>query len=197
MSQDLSFEDLIRRLRQGDEQAATELVRTYEPAIRRAIRVWLTDPRLCSVMGSMDVWQSILRNFFPPLVANKFDLSNPQQLIKLLKSMARNKVCEYYRRDRAQRRGGGRVQTLHGIPEDTPDKGKTPSEIIMEKDLKEQIDRRLSAQERWLVGQWAQGRSLKEIAEGLGVTPKVVKRRLDEALNRVRHELHLDENSHD
>ena len=33
-----SFELLIRRVRDGDEQAAAELVRRYEPAIRRAAR---------------------------------------------------------------------------------------------------------------------------------------------------------------
>ncbi len=38
MSEPTSFADLIRRVRGGDADAAAELVRNYEPAIRRAVR---------------------------------------------------------------------------------------------------------------------------------------------------------------
>src|SRR5438093_23624 len=41
MSEDLSFPELVRRVRAGDEDAAAELVRRYEPAIRRSIRLRL------------------------------------------------------------------------------------------------------------------------------------------------------------
>src|SRR5206468_2113644 len=58
MAEDASFADLIRRVRQRDEQAAAELVRRYEPAIRVAVRVRLTDPRLRRVVDSMDICQS-------------------------------------------------------------------------------------------------------------------------------------------
>ena len=33
-----SIDDLIRRVRAGDQDAASELVKRYEPAIRRAVR---------------------------------------------------------------------------------------------------------------------------------------------------------------
>ena len=46
MPDETSFHDLIQRVRRGDEAAAAELVRRYEPAIRRAARVHLLDPRL-------------------------------------------------------------------------------------------------------------------------------------------------------
>src|SRR5262245_914953 len=46
MSDDASFQDLIRRVRGGDDAAAAELVRRYEPAIRRVVRLRLTDARL-------------------------------------------------------------------------------------------------------------------------------------------------------
>jgi hypothetical protein len=36
MSEAVPFDELIRLVRAGDEQAARELVRRYEPAIRRA-----------------------------------------------------------------------------------------------------------------------------------------------------------------
>jgi hypothetical protein len=39
MSQDQSFQDLVRRGRASDQEAWTELVRRFEPAIRRAVKV--------------------------------------------------------------------------------------------------------------------------------------------------------------
>ena len=46
MTTEGTFRELIDRVRSGDEQAAIDLVRRYEPAIRRAARVRLRDPRL-------------------------------------------------------------------------------------------------------------------------------------------------------
>ena len=64
MPEQTSFADLIRRVRAGDDQAARELVREYEPAIRRAVRIQLRNPRLRAQLDSVDICQSVLANFF-------------------------------------------------------------------------------------------------------------------------------------
>ncbi|MFO0864868.1 MAG: hypothetical protein U0744_09490 [Gemmataceae bacterium] len=46
MSEERSFEKLVEGVRTGDDQAAAEIVRRYEPAIRRAIRYRLSDTRV-------------------------------------------------------------------------------------------------------------------------------------------------------
>src|SRR4051812_55008 len=51
-SEDGAFRDLIRRVRAGDEAAAREVVRIYEPAIRREARVRLVDTRLRRMFDS-------------------------------------------------------------------------------------------------------------------------------------------------
>jgi hypothetical protein len=43
---DLPPTELVQRIRTGDAAAAAELVRRYEPEIRRAIHFRLRDPRL-------------------------------------------------------------------------------------------------------------------------------------------------------
>mgnify|MGYP001138158190 FL=1 len=58
------FRALIGRVRNGDEGAAAELVRRYEPAVRRAARVRLVDTRLNRMLDSMDVCQSVMASFF-------------------------------------------------------------------------------------------------------------------------------------
>src|SRR5947207_683217 len=58
------FRDLMARVRDGDQQAAADLVRALEPELRRAVRVRLSDPRLRRTVDSVDVCQSVLANFF-------------------------------------------------------------------------------------------------------------------------------------
>ena len=52
MSEAPDFEELIRRVRAWDQEAAAELVRRYEPAIRRAARIRLVDSRLRRLFDS-------------------------------------------------------------------------------------------------------------------------------------------------
>ena len=91
MSEPNTFTDFIRRVRAGDAQAAAELVRRYEPLIRREVRLRLEDRRLARAFDSMDVCQSVLASFFVRTAAGQYDLEEPGQLVKLLARMARNK----------------------------------------------------------------------------------------------------------
>jgi hypothetical protein len=43
MSDEPSYRELILRVRAGDQEAAAELVRRYEPAVRRVVRARLVD----------------------------------------------------------------------------------------------------------------------------------------------------------
>src|SRR5437588_6308118 len=89
----------VRRVRAGDQEAAAELVRRYEPEIRLEVRTWLRlrNPRLRRVFDSMDVCQSVLGSFFVRAAVGEFDLERPEQLIRLLVGMARNKLAERVR----------------------------------------------------------------------------------------------------
>src|SRR5688500_13155228 len=97
MADEGTFRELILRVRQGDERAAGELVRRYEPAIRRAVRFRLTDPRLRRSLDSLDVCQSVLLSFFVRVGSGQYDLQTPEQLLRLLTTMARNKLLNQAR----------------------------------------------------------------------------------------------------
>jgi RNA polymerase sigma-70 factor (ECF subfamily) len=66
-------------------------VRRYEPAIRRAVRVRLIDARLRRVLDSTDICQSVLGSFFAHAGEDRYDLDTPEQLIKLLIGMVRQR----------------------------------------------------------------------------------------------------------
>ena len=93
MDDDRSFLELIRRVRAGDEAAALDLVRRYEPAVRRVVRLQLRDPRLRRILDSMDVCQSVMASFFLRAATGQYDLDRPAQLLALLAVMARNKLA--------------------------------------------------------------------------------------------------------
>ncbi len=87
------FSEFIRRIRAGDQQAADELVRNYEPIIRREVRLHLEDQRLNRMLDSVDVSQSVLASFFLRATAGEYNLDEPAQLGRLLMQMARNKLA--------------------------------------------------------------------------------------------------------
>src|SRR5262245_37038676 len=99
-----AFQDLIRQVRAGDEAAAAELVRRYEPTIRRVARVRLADDRLRRQLDSMDLCQSVVASFFIRAALGQFELDSPEQLLGLLVSMSRKKVIDHAREEGAARR---------------------------------------------------------------------------------------------
>src|SRR3954468_23495881 len=99
-----TFAEFIRRIRAGDGQAAAEMVRRYEPLIRREVRLRTEDRRLERVFDSMDVCQSVLASFFVRTAAGQYDLDRPDQLAGLLILMARNKLAATARQQHRQRR---------------------------------------------------------------------------------------------
>ncbi|MBV8077730.1 MAG: helix-turn-helix domain-containing protein, partial [Planctomycetaceae bacterium] len=110
MSDPQSFQALIDRVRTGDVQAAEELVRRYEPTIRRVARVRLVDPRLRRQLDTMDICQSVLGSFFVRAALGEYDLGSPDQLLRLLAAMTRNKLANQKRHQRAARRDYRRVE---------------------------------------------------------------------------------------
>src|SRR5262245_34268153 len=98
------FDDFIRRIRAGDDRAAEELVRKFEPLIRRAVRVRIKSRRLNRVFDSMDVCQSVLASFFVRAASGAYELEQPNQLVNLLVTMATNKLASRSRGELRQRR---------------------------------------------------------------------------------------------
>lgn len=196
MLPETSFPELLERVRTGDSRAAEDLVRAYEPELRRAIRVRLTDARLRRVVDSVDICQSVLAGFFVRTAAGQFDIESPEQLLKLLVTMARNRVIDWARRAQADCRDGRRDVSLQHENCDTPLFSASepgPATVLVNRELLERVRSRLSAEELKLVEQRSEGRDWNEIAAGLGEKPNAVRMKLSRALDRVANELGLEE----
>jgi RNA polymerase sigma-70 factor (ECF subfamily) len=192
MSEDPSFRDLIARVRAGDEAAAADLVRRYEPAIRRAVHVRLSDPRLGRLLDSMDVCQSVLASFFVRAALGQYDLESPRQLLKLLATMARNKLANQAHRLRARRRDCRRDAAGSDQAREVADPAASPSRQAAARELLDEARRRLSPEERRLLDLRQQGRAWAEVAEELGGNPDALRVQLARAVERVAQQLGLD-----
>lgn len=186
----------MRRVRAGDGDAAAELVRSYEPAIRRVVRLRLGDSRLRRALDSMDVCQSVLGSFFVRANLGQYDLANPEQLLKLLAQMARHKVTDQVRRQRAGQRDVRRVAGNMEVAAEVAAVQPTPSAYVAGRELLDAVRQRLSPEERELAEQRAQGREWAEIAAERGQSAEALRKRLARALDRVAAQLGLDEAHH-
>ncbi len=193
MAEGNSFRELMARVRAGDDAAARELMRTYEPTIRRTIRIRLADPRLRRVLDSTDICQSVFGSFFVRAALGQYDLDDPQQLLRLLVNMSRKKLIDHERRERAARRDFRRTQAAGALEYELPAREGTPSQEVAAQELLREVRKRLSPDERRLAEQRAAGRDWAGIAADEGDSPEALRKKLGRAVDRVVQELGLDE----
>jgi RNA polymerase sigma factor (sigma-70 family) len=184
------FQDLIQRIRAGDEAAAAELVRLYEPAIRRAARIRLADSNLRRLFDSMDISQSVFASFFVRAALGQYELDKPERLLGLLVAMSRKKLADHARQQAAARRDYRRIR--NGIDEGMlPALGSSPDQRVATNELIDEFRKRLSQDERRLAEQRALGRGWDQIAAEEGGSAEALRKQLARAIDRISQELGL------
>jgi hypothetical protein len=186
-----TFAEFLQRLRAGDNGAAAQLVRRYEADIRLAVRWRLRDARLRRLFDSGDVCQAVLATFFAQVAAGRFDFDRPEQLLKLLVSIARTEVAYQARRQGAGCRDFRRLERVDLVLGELTARGPGPGALVAERELLRECQRRLSAEEWQLAERRAQGHSWAAIAAELGGTPRARRMQLVRARERVARELGL------
>ena len=181
------FAELVLRAGRGEREAAHCLIARYESAIRRQVRFSLMDNKLRRVLEETDVCQSVLGQFVNGLGAGRFVLDEPEQLIGLLKQMVRNKITDQARYWKA----GCRDFQRNINPGDTADRVEpmspelTPSRIVEQSDFLAEFESRLSDWERTIFAFRRQGLNWPEIAARTGEGPEAIRKRFEQALDRV------------
>ena len=193
MSDEPAFQDLMQRVRAGEPAAAQELVRRYEPVLRRMVRVRLVDARLRRLLSASDICQSVLASFFLRAALGQYDLQKPDDLLKLLATMARNKVIDKTRRPDVERLAGERIPVAE-LPEHAQvSPSERPSQVIALQDLVAEVRRRLSPDERRVMELRQQGLEWAAIATHVGDSPEALRKRYTRAVDVVAAGLGIDE----
>jgi RNA polymerase sigma factor (sigma-70 family) len=193
MSQESPFAELLIRVRKGDAAAAEELVQRYEPALRRMVHVRLVGERLRRQFDSEDICQSVLASFFVRAALGQYEFDGPDDLLKLLAIMARNKVVNKARRKEHEGPWGERI-SLADVPNSALGGDSAgPSRQAVLNDLLCEVRRRLPPDENRLLELRQQGVAWEEISRQVGDNPEALRKRLKRAVDLVAEELGLNE----
>jgi RNA polymerase sigma-70 factor (ECF subfamily) len=191
-----SFLVFFERVRTGDPIAAEELVRMYEPEIRREIRLRLRDARLRSNIDPGDICQSVMASFFVRASLGQFEINNPEELIRHLLAMTRNKLVS---RVRKQPKQGLDLDHREAEGQDKPKvaNGSPPSLLMTNEALLQEFRNRMSPEECRIADRRTQGIHWHVIAAEVGGMSDDCRRQLSRAMNRISEELGLEEVRHE
>jgi RNA polymerase sigma-70 factor (ECF subfamily) len=190
---DAEFEDLIRRVRAGDTDAATALVGQYESAVRVAVRARLFDPEMCRQFDSMDICQSVLASFFVRVAAGQFELHRPSQLVALLTKMAHNKLAWHVRYNLQQRRDIRRVHPDSAEALERHSSECDPARQVEAKELLEWTWQSMDFDLREIAARRLDGQSWAQVAAALGGTPAARRKQFERGLDEIAERLGIDE----
>ena len=184
------FQALLQRARQGDPDAIAELVRLYEPEVRRFVRFRMTNPSMRRFLDSLDISQSVFGRFLVDIQNGAFNVTSPEQLRNLLLTMARNKLYDNARYHKAAKRDGRRMEAIDsdGL-EQISDPAETPSVQLAADELVTAVRLALAPDELYLIDERLNGRDWNDLAAELQVAPDAARKRMTRAIDRVAQQL--------
>jgi RNA polymerase sigma-70 factor (ECF subfamily) len=181
---------LLARLREGDQDAASELFRRYAERLVALARSRLS-AKLTPRLDPEDVVQSAYRSFFAGARDGRYDLERWGDLWRLLVTITLNKLHHQHKRNTADRRSVDRelnsdaVERTGGIPPGLLTREPSPVEAIALAEELEQLMRRLEPLHRRMLELALQGYGVEEIAADTQRSERTVRR----VLERVKQEL--------
>jgi RNA polymerase sigma-70 factor (ECF subfamily) len=190
MPADLPFDDLMTRLRQGDEEAAATVFRRFARRLIGLARQRL-DGLVRPKVDPEEIVQSVFRSFFRRHGDGRFDLDDWGSLWGLLARITVRKCAKKNARYRAPCRD---VRKEVSSPSEDGDQAAvwlavarepTPEDAAVLLETVEQVMRGLAAHEREIVVLRLQGHSTAEVSAALDCTERKVQR----VIGRVRQRL--------
>jgi RNA polymerase sigma factor (sigma-70 family) len=182
-----NLQELLARIRDGDEEAARELLERYESKVRMVVRRQL--PRLLrSRFDSLDFLQSVWGSFFHRVRTTPTEFDDGRHLVAFLARAAKNKVIDEYRRAGSQKGDMRREEPLWtegDRPKDVAAQIETASQVAEAREAFGKLRDLVPEERRALLELKAAGLSSREIGERLGISERTVQRVLEDLRRRV------------
>jgi RNA polymerase sigma-70 factor, ECF subfamily len=186
-----SDRSLLRRLRGGSDDAATELYRRYAHRLRALARA-NTSTHLARRVDAEDIVQSVFRIFFAAASQGLYDVPAGEDLWKLLLVIALNKIRAegvFHQAAKRDVRATAELDRLDSSaePEDDDDFATSFLRLVVRDTLE-----RLPEAERQMMELRMEGYEIAEIARALGRSKRTVERCLQQARTRLKSLLDED-----
>jgi RNA polymerase sigma factor (sigma-70 family) len=183
--------ELVRRIREGDEEAAAEFFRTYEPHVRRVIRARLRIGGMRRVSDSSDLCQVVLASFLVGSAVGRYDIADTDAMKKLLARIAANRVIDLVRKPEFRKPavpvGGPGAEGVEAIAG-----GSSPASQLALHELIQKADQLLTESERPIAELRKEGLTWEEIGQRLGKSADAVRKMLERATRRIMLALELE-----
>jgi RNA polymerase sigma-70 factor, ECF subfamily len=195
MNEGSSFNELMNRLRTGDNAAAAEVFRRFTDQLIHLARRQL-DASTLGKTDPEDVVQSVYRSFFTRYQAGQFDIETWNELWGLLTTITLRKCVNRLEYFQAERRDVRREVNCppseegSGVGWEALDREPTPLEATVLAETVEQVLKGTAAVERPIVALSLQGYTTLEICNHVHRSERTVRRvraRLKKQLQSVVH----------
>jgi RNA polymerase sigma-70 factor (ECF subfamily) len=186
------LQTLLGRIRQGDEDAARELLVHFESHVRRVVRRRLPVV-MRSKFDSMDFVQSVWGEFFPKLTRGDLEFDTPYRLAKFLAVVAQGKVTNEYRRRFGKKLAIHKEFAVGSSLFHMPNKAgePTPSETVAAGEKIEMILNGRPDVHRKVLELRRDGFTFVEISAKLGIDERTARR----IMNAIERELKLSDSA--
>lgn len=192
MQTESTFQDLLQKVRQGDDRAAEQIFARYTQQLMAEAQRKLSQ-RVQQKVDAEDVVQSVYRSFLRRDAAGQFQFDGAGGLWALLATITARKCQRYNRRYSAQKRDAGRELSFELPAADSAPAWEAagelpqPEEVAAVVDLAEQLFAGLSDErERQMLELRLQDYTLAEIGERVGRSEYTVRRFLQKVERRLQ-----------
>jgi RNA polymerase sigma factor (sigma-70 family) len=169
------LQEFFQVLQSGDQPAVEELLRQFDPFLRRVIRLRLIDGRLRRAVDTTDIFHSLLKDFLRPKKSSAPLAKASAELHAYLAAAVRHKIQTKLRKER---RNAG------SLPGDWEPVSREPrvGQQLENQEFTEAVRTRLDEQCRRLFDLKTQGFTWAEIAAKVGGKPDALRMRLNRAV---------------
>jgi RNA polymerase sigma factor (sigma-70 family) len=183
------FERLMERVRAGCPEAAREVFERYSKHIQLIVRHRL-DQRLRAQFDSLDFAQDAWASFFK-VPADRYFFKTPEELVNYLASIAHHKLVDVTRK-RLQTVKHARHEVQPIRPQTDEDSGNepparqpTPSQLAIAEEQRDLLHEGQPPRVRRALEMLREGHTHQEVAQVLGVHPKMLQRVLQNLTRKL------------
>jgi RNA polymerase sigma-70 factor, ECF subfamily len=189
----MSDHSLLRRVREGQPDAATTLYLRYVEHLQALVRRQ-TSAQLATRLDTEDIVQSVFRTLFRRVVQNHYDVPAGEDLWRLILVLALHKVRNVARYHRSEKRDVQRtisMDQLSSMAEISSSRDEAAVQLL--KMVIDEMAAEMPEGSRQIIELRVEGYEVSEIAERTGRAKRSVERVLQQFKEQMRVALYDDE----